>query len=124
MSTKRRPRACAAAPVAALQATGGEPRQLADFNDPVIGLVAWEGLVFAACRGGILHVLEAADGAHVGQWSGGHALTAGPLVVNGTVLVGGEIGWTALPWHLGQWRLAAARYHALGNREAVWARPR
>ena len=107
--------------VVVLPATGGEPRQLADFNDPVIGLVAWEGLMFAACRGGILHVLEAADGAHVGQWSGSHALTAGPLVVNGTVLVGGEIGWTALPWHLGQWRWAAARYRAWGNLEAAAA---
>ena len=107
--------------VVALNPATGATRRLANFDDAVIGLAAWEGLVFAACRGGALHVLDAVDGAEHGRWDAKGPLTAGPVVMEGTVLVGGGAGWTALPWRLGQWRWAAARYRSRGDLDAAAA---
>lgn len=107
--------------VVALDPLTGAARLLADYDDPVIGLAVWEGLLYVAGRGGVLHVLNAADGIETGRWDAGRPLTAGPVVVDGAVLVGDEAGWSALPWHLGQWRWAAARFQARGNLNAAAA---
>lgn len=107
--------------VVALDPATGATRKLADYDDPVIGLAHWEGLLYVATRGGKLHLLDAAAGAAQGNWDATEPLTAGPAVMDGIVLVGDEAGWSALPWHLGQWRWAAARFRARGNLEAAAA---
>jgi hypothetical protein len=107
--------------VIALDPATGAAQRLTGFDDAIIGLAVWEGLVCAACRGGALHVLDAADGVEAGRWDAGGPLTAGPVVVDGTVLVGSEAGWSALPWHLGQWHWAAARFRTRGNLDAAAA---
>lgn len=107
--------------VMALDPATGAAQRLADFDDPIVGLATWEGLVFVACRGGALHVLGAADGTEYGRWTADGPLIAGPVIVDGTVLVGGEAGWVALPWHLGQWGWAAARFRARADLAAAAA---
>ncbi len=105
--------------VVALDPTTGATRWQANLPDAVIGLVAAEGLALAATRGGHLHVLDVVDGAAHGLCSARVPLTAGPEVLAGTILVGAEAGWSALPWHLGRWDWAAAR----SGRGASWMRP-
>lgn len=108
--------------VVSLDPLSGEARGLADYDDEsIIGLAAWKGLLYIATRDGTLHLLDASDGAAHGRWDARGPLTAGPAVLHGTVLVGGEKGWDALPWHLGQWRWAAERYRSQGNLAAAAA---
>jgi outer membrane protein assembly factor BamB len=107
--------------VIALDPATGATRRLADLGDPVIGLAAWQGLLYVAARRGVLHLFDAADGVEAGRWDAGRPLTAAPAVVEGIVLVGDEAGWTALPWHLGRWDWAAARLRAWGRLEAAAA---
>lgn len=107
--------------VVALDRTTAAPRKLADYDAPIVGLAAWEGLLYIATRGGKLHLLDATDGVEQGHWDAHGPLTAGPTIVGDAILVGGEEGWLALPWHLGQWRWAAARFRARGNLEATAA---
>ncbi len=107
--------------VVALDPATGAVRPLADFDGPVIGLAAAAGLLYVATREGRLHLLDAAEGAEHGQWDAHGPLTAGPAVVGDAVLVGGEAGWIALPWNLGQWRWAAEHCRAHGAMEAAAA---
>ncbi len=105
--------------VVALDPTTGATRWRANLPDALIGLAAAEGLLFAATRGGQLRVLDTVDGTAHGLWPAGGPLNAGPEVLAGTILVGGEAGWSALPWHLGRWDWAAAR----SGRGVTWMQP-
>ncbi len=107
--------------VVSLDPATGAARKLADYDDPIIGLAHWEGLLYVATRAGKLHLLDATEGVEQGHWDAGGPLTAGPAIVSDAILVGGEKGWLTLPWHLGQWRWAAARFRAQGNLEAAAA---
>jgi len=107
--------------IVALDPSTGATRRLADLDDPVVGLAAWQGLLYVAARSGALHLFDAADGVEAGRWDAGRPLTAAPAVVEGIVLIGDEAGWAALPWHLGRWDWAAARLRAWGRLEAAAA---
>ncbi len=107
--------------VIALDPSTGAAREAADIDEAITGLAAWEGLLYVAARGGKLHLIDTIENVEQGCWNAGRPLTAGPAILDGAVLVGDETGWAALPWHLGQWRWAAARYRGRGNLDAAAA---